>query len=220
MKAVILGAISFGAFSALAQNTVVVIPAFENRFAGPHQTVVTVRSDDSRRTASALIPSRAAGGSSGLVTSDGRRVQALDAATMNIPVFPGPAFGTPDAATVTVFQQGFGFTPITNVFGQVIGAAGTIPALPSRTTGTGAATNAVPAPASPPLTSPEFNENLGRPPVQPGAAVTQPGAPVPPPLSPTFGQPAGAPVPPAPRAPSASGASDTTPAPAAPRPTP
>ena len=213
MKTVILGAISLGVFSALAQNTVVIIPAFENRFGGPHQTVVTVRSDDSRRSASALIPSRGAGGSSGFVTSDGRRVQALDAATMNIPVFPGSAFATPDATSVTVFQQGFGFTPITNVFGQVIGASGTIPTLPTRTTGSGPATNAVPAPASPPLASPEFNENLGRPPVQPGA-------PTPPPLSPTFGQPAGSPVPPAPRTPSSSGATDATPAPAAPRPTP
>ena len=216
MKAVVFGAISICALSALAQNTVVIIPAFENRFGGPHQTVITVRNNEGTRSTSGLIPSRRQGTAAGTVTTDGsRQVQALDARTMNIPVFPGTtSFGTTaDGTTVTIVPEASGSALITNVFGQVIGVGGSSVTLPPRTTGAWPAVNAVPAPAAPAPTGGGFEESLGRPPgsippsIVPGSGVSPEGR-------------SGQPVPPPPgTTPASRGVQEATPAPASPRPT-
>jgi len=194
-----------------ADNTVVVIPAFENFFAGPNQPVVVVSSRNALGAPSGLIPSQR--GANATTTLGNRRVQALDPTIMNVPVFPNPVVGAQDTTTVTVFPQGIGFAPITNIFGQVIGAGESTPALPPRTTGAGTATNAMPLPAAPRPTIGGLNDNtLGQPPSIQGVPPSQPpgNTPVPPGSTPG--------IPPA-RSPLSTGTpTDASPAPAAPRP--
>ena len=195
-----------------ADTTVVVIPAFQDFFAGPNQPVVVVSgSRNALGTPSGLIPSQR--GVAAVNTTGNRVVRTLDPTVVNVPVFPGTVATAQDETTVSVFPQGIGFAPITNIFGQVIGAGQSTTALPPRTTGAGAATNAVPLPAAPRPTSPEFNDNgLGQPTTIQGATPTQPAGTTP-------VQPGSTPGIPASRSPLSTGTpTDVAPAPASPRP--
>jgi hypothetical protein len=220
MKAAILtiaGVISLQVLSSMAADTVVIIPAFQNFFAGPNQPVVAVTTRNTVGTQSGLIPSQ--GGAASVNTTPNattaRRGQALDPTIMNVPVFPEPVVVSTDAGVV-VFPQGagMGFAPITNMFGQVVGAGASVTDLPPRTTGAGVATNALPFPAAPRPEGSEFNP-AGTIPPSPGQGVAPPqppGTPVTPPQTPG--------IPPA-RNPFNTGTpTDATPAPASPRPNP
>jgi hypothetical protein len=102
-------AITSGAF---AQNSsVIIIPAFQNRFGSIHQPVVVV---NNTANGSSAFGTRTFGGSTAASDATGRASfgsstpattrGSLDAGTMNIPVFPGN--------TVLIQQQGgFGFGP-------------------------------------------------------------------------------------------------------------
>src|SRR6185436_12175416 len=95
-----LCAISSGAF---AQQSVVIIPSFQNRFGSVHEPVVALNTINR----SATFETRSFGGAGstdpaarGVVTSPATSAlrPALDPTTMNIPVFPGN--------TVLMQQQG------------------------------------------------------------------------------------------------------------------
>ncbi len=223
MKAAIVGAISLGVFSAAAQNTVVVIPAFENRF-GPHQTVVVQPRESTTRLPSGLISSQTRG-ITAINSTEARRTQAIDAGAVNIPVFPGSTtFQAEDGTMVTVLPQSIGFTPITNLNGQIIGAGSSLaPSLPPRTAFPDPAINAMPAPASPRTDTPALNDPFNGVPQPPSTrpSFIPPGIPTTAPVTPTQpGAPAGAPIPPSPGAPAtrSGGALDSVPSPASPRP--
>src|SRR5439155_11420579 len=129
-------------------QTVIVVPAFQNRFAGPNERVVEVTAVSPTGSSSALIP--VAGNSVGQSQTGTRQVQVLDASTMNIPAFPGPATIQNGNATVTVFPSGIGFVPATNFLGQATGFGQNLNDISIPTSAVpGPATNALPRPAAP-----------------------------------------------------------------------
>jgi hypothetical protein len=156
---------------ALAQ-TVVTIPAFDNRFAGIHQPVVALNTINPP-------PTRPFGGSTwisdpaarGVVTSPTAAATrtTLDPTVMNVPVFPGN--------TAILMQQGaFNFTPFgIGAFPGNVGFPGNsgffmqqgtgqslVEVDPFRTTATpGPAVNAVPNPAAPVPTTPQIQPTTG-----------------------------------------------------------
>ena len=152
-----LCAIASGAFA--QSSSVVIIPAFQNRFGGIHQPVVALNTINS----SSAFETRSFGGSSfstdpaarGVVTSPTTTAMRgrLDAGTMNIPVFPGDtvliqqqgAFGFGQFPFATFPNAGFGNT---GFFIQQGGGGSLQGVDPFRTTATpGPAVNAVPDPA-------------------------------------------------------------------------
>jgi hypothetical protein len=203
-------AVAAGAFA--QSSSVVIIPAFQNRFASIHQPVVAVHTVN--RSA---FETRSLGGSTytadpaarGVVTSPTATARrTLDATTMNIPVFPGN--------TVLLQQQtGFGFGgPVMLPNIGVGGNAGTFiqqgggsslqQVDPFRTTATptpavnavpNPAFNATPTPAAPVPTTPQLVPTTPQPQPTPGTTIpvqqqnpgtpvpgTAPGAPIPPPV--------------------------------------
>ena len=200
-------AIGAGAFAQSSQSTVI-IPAFENRFAGIHQPVVAVHTINR----SAAFERQTFGGSRyttdpaarGVVTSPTAAANRtrLDPTVMNVPVFPGN--------TVLMQQQGaLGFGPFgvtgfpqgtgvggNGVFIQQGGGSSLVPVDPFRTTATpGPAVNAVPNPAAPVPTTPQIQPTTGTTiPVQQANPITVvPGQPVAAPVNqgaaPAAGQP-------------------------------
>ncbi len=160
-----LCAIATGAF---AQNsTVVVIPAFQNRFASIHQPVVALNTIN--RSSAFETPSFGGTASSdpaarGVVTSPtaGATATRLNPITMNIPVFPGNtallqqqgALGFNGAPFAFPANAGFGNT---GFFMQQGGGTSLQQVDPFRTTATPApAVNAVPTPAAPVPTIPQL----------------------------------------------------------------
>ena len=170
--ALIAGALCAITSGAFAQQSVVIIPAFENRFASIHEPVIALNTVNR----SAGFETSAFGGAttttstdpaaSGVVTSPTASAfrQPLNPTTMNIPVFPGN--------TVLLQQQqgALGFGPFgvnglplnagfgnTGVFVEQGGGSSLVPVDPFRTTATpGPAVNAVPNPAAPVPTIPQL----------------------------------------------------------------
>lgn len=179
---------------ALAQS-VVVIPAFQNRFASPHQPVValnTVNRSSAFETRSfrdGTFPNPADRGVVTSPTAAASRGARLDPTVMNIPVFPGnPTVFAPGA-----LPQGFGTFPPNAVgfsSGGVLlqqGSAGsTLQQVdPFRATATpgpavnalpNPAVNAVPAPAAPVPTTPQIIPSQPVPgaPLPPGTTIPVP----------------------------------------------
>ena|SRR5436190_2436457 len=157
-----LCAIASGAFA--QSSSVVIIPAFQSRFAGIHEPVVALNTINR----SSAFETRTFGGSSdpaarGVVTSPTAGAVRLDPGTQNIPVFPGN--------TVLMQQQaamGFGQFPFTGFpanagfgnsgfFIQQGGGSSLQQVDPFRTTATpNPAVNAVPNPAAPVPTIPQL----------------------------------------------------------------
>ena len=170
--ALITGALCAIGYGAFAQQSVVIIPAFDNRLGSIHEPVIALNTINR----SASFESQIFGGSttttspdpaaSGVVTSPtaGAFRQPLNPTTMNIPVFPGN--------TVLLQQQGvlgfngfgiggvpagFGGFGNTGVFVEQGGGSSLVPVDPFRTTATpGPAVNAVPNPAAPVPTIPQL----------------------------------------------------------------
>lgn len=188
-----LCAIASGVF---AQNSsVVIIPAFQNRFAGIHQPIVALNTINTR----SAFETRSFGGSTyiadpaarGVVTSPTAAATTrgrLDATTMNIPVFPGNTalmlqqqavgFGGMPFAT---FPANAGFGGNTGFFIQQGGGSSLQQVDPFRTTATpGPAVNAVPNPAAPVPTIPQLqvSPNPTIPVQQPNPVTIVPGVPV------------------------------------------
>jgi len=245
MKAVVLmgiiGAILLAQGHAQAQNqTIVVIPSFQDRFAGPNAQVISVttttpttssgsgiipvvagsaaqgqtRQADSRTSSDAssrnAVQFSAAGqpNINAQAQANSRRITRLDAATMNIPVFPGTAAiqEANPTTTVTVFPNGIG-APGTNFFGQALGFG-----FATNLAGQFVPTSALPGPATNALPRPAAPGNIGQPSAVNGSVPTIQGFPVGPTpsgtttIAPAPGTPATAPRVPA----------DAVPSPAAP----
>src|SRR6185436_8935717 len=164
-----LCAITSGVFA--QSSSVVIIPAFQNRFAGIHQPVVALNTINR----SSAFETRTFGGSSQTLDPAARGVVSsptaaasrgrLDATTMNIPVFPG---------NTVFFQQQFGFGAVpfafpanagfgnTGFFIQQGGGSNLQEVDPFRTTAApGPALNAVPDPAAPVPTIPQLQPTTG-----------------------------------------------------------
>ena len=152
-----LCAITTGAFA--QSSSVIIIPAFQNRFASIHQPVVALNNVNSTIPTSSALETRSSAGSStqvgarGVVISPSASTRvALDPTTMNIPVFPGntailqqQAAGFSQFPFVVFPNAGFGNT---GVFMQQ-GAGSSLQEVDrNRTTATpGPAVDAVPNPA-------------------------------------------------------------------------
>ena len=185
---------AIGSGVGLAQQTVVIIPAFDNRFASIHQPVVALntvnRNDSSQRRSfrEGTSPNPADRGVVTSPTAAAPRRGQLDPTVMNIPVFPGTPL-VPGA-----MPQGFGTFPP-----NTIGVGGTGGVLlqqgsdgstlqqvdPFRTTATpgpavnavpNPAVNAVPTPAAPVPTTPQLIPSTPVPgaPLPPGTTVPVP----------------------------------------------
>jgi hypothetical protein len=182
---------SAGAFA--QSSSVIVIPAFENRFAGIHSPVVALHTINR----GGAFQSQTFGGSTfttdpaarGVVSSPTAAATRgrLDPTVQNIPVFPGN--------TVLMQQGGFGFgfgqSPFmfppnagfgnTGTFIQQGGGSSLQEVDPFRTTATpGPAVNAVPNPAAPVPTIPQLQPTTGTTiPVQQQNPITiVPGTPI------------------------------------------
>lgn len=198
-------AIAAGAFA--QSSSVVIIPAFQNRFAGIHQPVVALHTVN-RHSA---FETRSFGGSTytadpaarGAVTSPAATATRgrLDATTMNIPVFPGNTvfMQQPAGFGFGAFPFGFpanaGFGGNTGFFIQQGGGSSLQQVDPFRTTATpgpavnavpNSPINAVPTPAAPVPTIPQLVPSTPQPqptgttiPVQqPNPVTVTPGTPV------------------------------------------
>jgi hypothetical protein len=181
--------------SRTVSQSVVTIPAFENRFGGIHQPVVALntinRSSAFETRSFGTSPNPADRGVVSSPTAAAPRRGALDATTQNIPVFPGTtvfpmgAFG-PGQIPVNTFPPNVGFGGNQQgVFMQQGAGGSTLTEVdPFRTTATpGPAVNAVPNPAAPVPTTPQLQPSTGTTiPVReslPGPIQVNPGTPAP-----------------------------------------
>ena len=184
-----LCAIASGAFA--QSSTVVIIPAFQNRFAGIHEPVVALNTINR----SSSFETRSFGGSGsttdpaarGVVTSPTAGAIRLDATTMNIPVFGNTAllqqqgaFGFGAAPFGFPANSGFGNS---GFFIQQGGGSSLQQVDPFRTTATPSpAVNAVPNPAAPVPTIPQLqppSPTTTIPVQQQNPVTVVPGTPVP-----------------------------------------
>jgi hypothetical protein len=156
--ALLTGALCAIGSGALAQS-VVIIPAFENRFAGVHQPVVALntinRSDSFQRQTFGGSTFTTDPAARGVVSSPTAAARTrFDPTVMNVPVFPG------NTAILMQQQAAFGFSPFgigafpnagvggSGSFVQQGGGSSLVEVDPFRTTATpGPAVNAVPNPA-------------------------------------------------------------------------
>jgi len=173
--ALITGALCAITSGAFAQQSVVIIPAFQNRFASIHEPVVALNTVNS----SAGFESQSFGGSASTTSSGANGIivtsptagafrQPLNPTTMNIPVFPGNTvllqqqgvlgFNGFGIGGVPAGFGGFGGLGNSGVFVEQGGGSQLVPVDPFRTTATpGPAVNAVPNPAAPAATAPQLH---------------------------------------------------------------
>lgn len=206
-------AVAAGAFA--QSSSVVIIPAFQNRFANVHEPVVALHTVN--RSA---FETRSFGGSTytadpaarGVVTSPTATARGrFDATTMNIPVFPGNTvllqqqFGFGNGGALVFPNAGVGGN--TGAFIQQGGGSSLQQVDPFRTTATpnpavnavpNPAFNATPTPAAPVPTIPQLVPTLpqNQPPTgttipvqQQNPSTAVPGSPAP--ITPIQSQPAG-----------------------------
>src|SRR5688572_29500496 len=159
-----LGVIS-SATAVAQQQSMVIIPAFQNRFGGVHQPVVALntvnRSSAFERQTLGNPLSPADRGVVSSPTANAPRRGAFEGNVQNIPVFPGPTFPMnvfgPGQIPVNTFPPNVGFGGQTVLQQQGAGGSTLVEVDPFRTTATpGPAVNAVPNPAAPVPTTPQL----------------------------------------------------------------